>query len=42
MATMVIGLIKSVFGRDVSVDNGRQFEPRFLTYMANKLCQTFV
>ena len=38
MITMVLLMAKTLSGCKVSADNSKMFEPRYLSYLANKLC----
>lgn len=42
MATMMLLMVKSLLGQKISADSSKAFEPRYLTYLANKLCEMYI
>ena len=42
LATMLVCLVKSFIGVDLAADNSKMFNPRYLTLMANKLCESLI
>lgn len=40
--TMVICLLKSLCNYNIGADDSKMFKPRFLAFLANKLCETLV
>lgn len=40
--TMFLCLLKRTCGYKISADNSKMFEPRFLTFMTNRLCEAFI
>lgn len=42
MVTMILLMVKTLSGQKVSADNSKMFEPRYLSFLANRLCQTFM
>ena len=42
MLTMLLLMLKTLCGQKISADNSKAFQPTYMTYMANKLCETLI
>lgn len=42
MLTMLLLMLKVLIGQTISADNSKAFEPRYLTYLANNLCEAYI